>query len=64
METDPQYILAIDVGSTTIRGHVYNEKAELVGQSVQRVSLNFSFCDLSEEDRRFDSGKTTVQYSY
>ncbi|XP_071838919.1 glycerol kinase 5-like [Apostichopus japonicus] len=35
-----KYILSIDVGTTTIRAHVYNTKAEVVGQSDQALELH------------------------
>lgn len=34
-----KYILAVDVGTTTIRCHIYNEKAELISQGEDKVRL-------------------------
>lgn len=34
-----QYVLAIDVGTTNIRAHVYDKKAKIVGQATQQVEL-------------------------
>ncbi|XP_072180429.1 glycerol kinase 5-like [Diadema setosum] len=36
---ESHYILSVDVGTTTIRGHVYNEKAELVGESIRKLDF-------------------------
>nr|XP_054770774.1 putative glycerol kinase 5 [Lytechinus pictus] len=38
--TDKRFILAIDIGTTTIRGHVYDEKAELIGQGLQKLEFS------------------------
>lgn len=32
-----KYILAVDVGTTTIRCHIYNERAELISQGEEKV---------------------------
>ncbi|XP_014675619.1 PREDICTED: putative glycerol kinase 5 [Priapulus caudatus] len=36
---DPAYILAIDIGTTTLRSHVYNANANVVGIGSKRIQL-------------------------
>lgn len=38
-----KYILAVDVGTTTIRCHIYNQDAEIVGKSEKKVKSLFLF---------------------
>jgi glycerol kinase len=34
------YIISLDVGTTSIRSHVYNEKAEIISVASRMVSVN------------------------
>ncbi len=34
----PQYVLALDLGTTTLRAHIYDENIRLLGQGSSRVS--------------------------
>ncbi|XP_038050070.1 putative glycerol kinase 5 [Patiria miniata] len=40
MATQEAYIAAIDIGTTTLRCHIYNEKAEIKGIGVQKTSVH------------------------
>lgn len=40
VETQDRCILAVDIGTTTLRAHVYNSKAEVIGKSDQALELH------------------------
>lgn len=39
--SEESYVMSIDVGTTIIKCHIYNKKAECVGEAVEENRLNY-----------------------
>lgn len=36
-----QYVLAVDVGSSSIRCHIYNRDAEIISEAVEKIRIQY-----------------------
>lgn len=51
-QANTKYILSVDIGTTSLRCHVYNQDAKLVGKSQEKMLVEYpkqGYCEISPD---------------
>lgn len=51
-QTSDKYVLSVDIGTTSLRCHIYNQQARLMGKSQEKMPVDYpkqGYCEIKPE---------------